>query len=179
MFHKDDLFLRKQIFNFGLKKLSLYVYPVILYPPLMSDYRPEAPGVFGMLIEEQSLIEYMYIMLFLGVGFAVAFAPFIAAWMLAPKRKNTGSHETNYECGIEPYGKAWDFRFGVHYYLYALIFLAFDVDILFLFPVATAFHEAEPLRAIVEFIIFVGILSLAIVYAWVKGVFNWQRRNNS
>lgn len=132
-----------------------------------------------MLIEEQSLIEYMYIMLFLGVGFMAAFAPFIVAWFLAPRRKLTAHHVTNYECGMEPYGQAWDFRYGVAYYLYALIFLAFDVDILFLYPVATAFHNAEPLRAVVEFIIFVGILSLAIIYAWVKGVFNWQRRTNS
>ena len=79
---------------------------------------------------------------------------------------------------MDIYGNAWDYRYGVAYYLYALIFLAFDVDILYLFPVATAFDKVSGIRGIVEFFIFLGILVLAIVYAWVKGVFTWERKIN-
>lgn len=128
---------------------------------------------------EKTLIEYMYIMLFLGVGFLAAFGPFIVAYLLAPKRQLSGKHSLTYECGMDPYGTAWDFRYGVAYYVYALIFIAFDVDILFLFPVATAFETVGAARGILELLIFIGILSLAIVYAWVKGVFKWERRTVS
>ena len=72
----------------------------------------------------------------------------------------------------------WDYRFGISYYLYALIFLAFDVDFLYLFPVATIYNtdKISAVRGISEIFIFIGILSLAIIYAWVKGVFKWERK---
>ena len=77
---------------------------------------------------------------------------------------------------MEPIGPAW-IRFGIVFYLYALIFLAFDVDVLFLFPVALAYNaEVYGIRDFVEVVIFVGILSLAIVYAWKKGVFKWEKK---
>jgi hypothetical protein len=60
-----------------------------------------------------------------------------------------------------------------------LIFLAFDVDILFLFPVALAYDKGFVIRDFVEIVIFVGILSLALVYAWKKGVFKWERKTYS
>ena len=82
-----------------------------------------------------------------------------------------------YECGMEPIGTAW-IRFGIVYYLYALIFLAFDVDVVFLFPVAVAYNSPEfVIRDFFEILLFVGILSLAIVYAWVKGVFKWEQKS--
>jgi NADH-quinone oxidoreductase subunit A len=77
---------------------------------------------------------------------------------------------------MDIYGKAWDYRYGVAYYLYALIFLAFDVDILYLFPVAAAYDKVSGMRGILEFVIFLGILAMAVVYAWVKGVFTWERK---
>jgi NADH-quinone oxidoreductase subunit A len=83
---------------------------------------------------------------------------------------------------MEPIGDAW-IRFGVVYYLYALMFVAFAVDILFLFPVALVYNRAgesglnvSDLQAFVEILIFVGILSLIIIYAWKKGVFKWERK---
>ena len=76
-----------------------------------------------------------------------------------------------YESGIVPTGQAW-IQFGVAYYLFALIFLAFDVDVLYLFPVLVA-YGSFPWRDLVEVVLFIGILGLAIVYAWCKGVFEW------
>jgi NADH-quinone oxidoreductase subunit A len=57
------------------------------------------------------------------------------------------------------------------------MFLAFDVDVLFLFPVALAYDTTFAIRDFVEIVIFVGILSLAIIYAWKKGVFKWERKS--
>jgi NADH-quinone oxidoreductase subunit A len=76
---------------------------------------------------------------------------------------------------MDPIGSAW-IRFGIVYYLYALMFLAFDVDVLFLFPVAMAYNDGFVIRDFVELVIFVGILSLAVIYAWKKGVFKWGRK---
>jgi NADH:ubiquinone oxidoreductase subunit 3 (subunit A) len=125
---------------------------------------------------ETALIDYMYIFLFLIVGFIGGFAPFIINRFIRPKITHQKKSLETYECGMDIYGKAWDYRYGVAYYLYALIFLAFDVDILYLFPVATAFDKVSSIRGIVEFFIFLGILILAVVYAWVKGVFTWERK---
>ncbi|MDY0132302.1 MAG: NADH-quinone oxidoreductase subunit A [Desulforegulaceae bacterium] len=125
---------------------------------------------------DELLIHYLYIISFLIGGFLAAFAPFVIALLVAPGRRDSSKSLDTYECGMKPYGEMWNFRYGAAYYLYALIFLAFDVDILFLFPVAVAFNSVEAWRGILELFIFIGILSLAIVYAWNKGVFNWERK---
>jgi NADH-quinone oxidoreductase subunit A len=71
-------------------------------------------------------------------------------------------------------------RYGMAYYLYALMFLAFTVDIMFLLPVSLIYNyegsSVGDLRAFIGILIFVGILSLAIIYAWKKGVFKWERK---
>ncbi len=123
-----------------------------------------------------ALLDYMYIFLFLVVGFIGGFAPFIVNWFIRPKTTHLKKSLETYECGMDIYGKAWDYRYGVAYYLYALIFLAFDVDILYLFPVAAAYDKVSGMRGILEFVIFLGILAMAVVYAWVKGVFTWERK---
>jgi len=134
-------------------------------------------GLFGRVeMTEASLIDYMYIFLFLIVGFVGGFAPFIVNWFIRPKRTHLKKSLDTYECGMDTYGKAWDYRYGISYYLYALIFLAFDVDILYLFPVATYFDKVSGARGVIEIFIFIGILTLAIIYAWAKGVFTWERK---
>ncbi len=124
---------------------------------------------------EQQLIDYIYVFLFLGAGILAALGPFILSALIAPR---TVLRTTNdpYECGMDVFGPAWEVRFHVAYYLYALIFLAFAVDILFLFPVAAAFHLVSGVRGVIELLIFVGILSLAVVYPWAKGVFTWPKK---
>jgi NADH-quinone oxidoreductase subunit A len=115
------------------------------------------------------------VLVFLTVGIACALGVLVIARLLAPRGRLSKTLET-YECGMDIYESAWNVRFDIAYYLYALIFLAFDVDVLFLFPAATAFDKLSAARGISEIFIFVGILSLAIVYAWVKGVFTWPSR---
>ena len=135
-------------------------------------------------MEQQATLDILYVAAFFlgGLGFAVG--PFIIALLLAPRTTRNTKEKTKQliECGMEPIGDAW-IRFGVVYYLYALMFVAFAVDILFLFPVALVYNRAgesglnvSDLQAFVEILIFVGILSLIIIYAWKKGVFKWERK---
>ena len=111
-------------------------------------------------------------------GLCFALGPILIVYLLMPlkTRQISGNRDQAIECGMDPIGDSW-IRYGVVFYLYALIFLAFDVDVLFLFPVALAYNDPMfVIRDFVEIILFVGILSLAVVYAWIKGVFKWERK---
>ncbi|MEW6426470.1 MAG: NADH-quinone oxidoreductase subunit A [Thermodesulfobacteriota bacterium] len=122
-------------------------------------------------------VDLLYVAAFLLGGLGFAIGPFIIALLFAPSRTRNYVKKTGQliECGVEPIGDAW-IRYGINYYLYALIFIAFAVDILFLFPVALVYDKIFPIRDFVEILIFVGVLSLVVVYAWKKGVFKWERR---
>jgi len=125
------------------------------------------------------MLDMLYVAAFTLGGLLFAVGPFVIAHLLAPRSTRQIDQRTKQpiECGVEPIGEAW-IRYGVVFYLYALIFLAFDVDVLFLFPVAMAYNTDAGLgmRDFIEIVIFVAILALAIVYAWSKGVFKWDRR---
>jgi len=92
------------------------------------------------------------------------------AWLLRPHKPNP-LKKTTYECGIETIGETW-VQFKVSYYIYALIFVIFDVEAVFLFPWAVAYNQL-PLYALLEVIIFVSILLFALIYAWRKGALEW------
>ena len=126
---------------------------------------------------EQPILDHLYVAAFFLGGLLMAVGPFIIAHIFSPRGTRSILNKTQQaiECGVEPIGEAW-IRFGIVYYLYALMFLAFDVDVLFLFPVALAYDTLPGIRDFVEILIFVGILSLALVYAWKKGVFKWERK---
>lgn len=79
---------------------------------------------------------------------------------------------TTYESGMDTYGDA-KIRFDVKFYLYALLFILFDIETVFLYPWAVAFGKLG-LFAMVEMFLFVGILILGLVYAWRKGALRWQ-----
>ncbi|HYA03486.1 MAG TPA: NADH-quinone oxidoreductase subunit A [Syntrophobacteria bacterium] len=123
---------------------------------------------------KQALHDFLYVAVFLVVGVVFAISPIIVAWLIGGRSEGVKRLET-YESGMPTIGSAW-VQFSVAYYIFALIFLAFDVDVLYLFPVALAYNKGFVIRDFVEIVLFIGILSLAIVYAWRKGVFNWQRR---
>jgi NADH-quinone oxidoreductase subunit A len=124
---------------------------------------------------EQALHDFLYIGVFLLVAVIFAVTPIIIAWFIGGRSEGVKRAET-YESGMPTIGSAW-VQFSVAYYIYALIFLAFDVDVLYLFPVALAYDKGFVVRDFVEIVIFISILSLAIVYAWRKGVFTWQKRS--
>jgi NADH-quinone oxidoreductase subunit A len=124
---------------------------------------------------EQALHDFLYVGVFLLVAVIFAVTPIIISWLIGGRSVGVKRAET-YESGMPAIGSAW-VQFSVAYYIYALIFLAFDVDVLYLFPVALAYDKGFVVRDFVEVVIFISILSLAIVYAWRKGVFTWQKRS--
>lgn len=131
-------------------------------------------------MDERAVLDILYVAVFFlgGLGFAVG--PFVAVYLLAPRSTRHTRDKTKQliECGMDPIGDAW-IKFGVVYYLYALMFVAFAVDVLFLFPAALVYNKpglVDGLQAFVEILLFVGILALIIYYAWSKGVFKWERK---
>jgi NAD(P)H-quinone oxidoreductase subunit 3 len=123
---------------------------------------------------EQALHDFLYVGVFLVVGALFAIAPIVVSWLIGGRSEGARRAET-YESGMPTIGSAW-IQFSVAYYVFALIFLAFDVDVLFLFPVAVAYNQGFVIRDFLAIVIFIGILSLAIIYAWRKGVFTWQKK---
>jgi NADH:ubiquinone oxidoreductase subunit 3 (subunit A) len=124
--------------------------------------------------------DLIYLLAFCLGGLAFALGPFIVVHLLAARQTRQYANRTKQfiECGMEPIGDAW-IRYSAVYYLYALVFVAFAVDVLFLIPVALVYKADIKdffVRDFVEILIFVGILSLVIVYAWNKGVFEWKRK---
>lgn len=124
---------------------------------------------------EQHLIDYIYVFVFLAVGICTALGPFVLSNLVNPRSVLKRTLDP-YECGMDVFEPAWEIRFHLAYYLYALIFVAFAVDILFLYPIATAFHLVSAGHGIIVLFIFVFILSLTVVYPWAKGVFTWPKR---
>jgi NADH-quinone oxidoreductase subunit A len=120
------------------------------------------------------------LLLIIAIGFVVA--NLILSLWIGPKRTGPGK-ETTYESGMVPIGDTRK-RFNVRFYVVAMIFLVFDVEIVFFYPFATIF--APQMRAdavagttvgttmLVSMMIFVTILLLAYIYAWGKGVFKWD-----
>lgn len=106
------------------------------------------------------------------IGFSIAFAcaALIMSWIVQPKARGK-LKENPYECGMKPFGDS-RIQFDVKYYLYALLFLIFDVEVVFLFPWAVSYNKLG-LFALVEALIFIGILVLGLAYAWKKGALSW------
>ncbi|MCB9892203.1 MAG: NADH-quinone oxidoreductase subunit A [Planctomycetes bacterium] len=118
--------------------------------------------------------EYTQLLIFVGLGIVFGAIALIAPLLLSPRYQGKETEDT-YECGVDTVGTAW-IRFGISFYLFALVFVAFEVDILYLFPVALVFDEPSfGWRAFVEVGAFLVILSLALVYAWRKGVIQWKK----
>jgi NADH:ubiquinone oxidoreductase subunit 3 (subunit A) len=120
------------------------------------------------------LTQFSPVLLFTVVAVLFTLIPIFIAYILAPRTKGANTLAT-YECGIAPYGSSW-IRYSITYYIYALIFIAFDVDILYLFPVALSYTHGGAIYEFYALIAFVLILALAVIYAWGKGVFTWKRK---
>ena len=90
--------------------------------------------------------------------------------LIAPRKPNVIKSQT-YECGIETVGNTW-VQFRIQYYIFALVFLIFDVETVFLYPWAVAFDQL-PLFAVLEGVLFILILVAGLWYAWRKGVLEW------
>jgi NADH-quinone oxidoreductase subunit A len=91
---------------------------------------------------------------------------------VAPRTRGQDSLKT-YESGIIPQRGAWR-QFSLAYYLYALLYLAVAVDVIYLFPVAVVFRAVRSWQTVAEVVVFVAIMAVAVVYSWRTGVFRWD-----
>jgi len=115
--------------------------------------------------------EWVYVGLFLIVGALIPTSAILISFLIAPKKPNPIKQST-YECGMETVGENW-IQFRAQYYVFALVFLVFDVEAVFLFPWAVSLGQL-PVFAVIEGIIFVLILFAGLVYAWRKGMLEWS-----
>ncbi|MBM3940155.1 MAG: NADH-quinone oxidoreductase subunit A [SAR202 cluster bacterium] len=105
------------------------------------------------------------------VGFAAMGAAFLANAVLAPRRPSVDK-ATPYESGIRPGPLGWS-QFNARYYLFAILFLIFDVEAVFLFPWALVFLQTAS-YVFYAMLLFIGILFFGVLYAWRKGVLEWR-----
>ncbi len=116
------------------------------------------------------LTNWLYVGLFLIVALALPAVTVLLPHLIAPKKPNHIKSEI-YECGIETVGEAW-VQFKVQYYIFALVFLIFDIETVFLYPWAVAFDKL-PLFAVMEGVLFIVMLLAGLLYIWRKGVLEW------
>jgi NADH-quinone oxidoreductase subunit A len=114
--------------------------------------------------------EWQFIIIFVVLSPIFPLAPVIVNRLLGPRRPNPIKQQT-YECGIETVGDTW-VQFKVQYYIYALVFVVFDVEAIFLFPIAAAFGQLD-FFAIAATALFIILLADGLVYAWSRGVLEW------
>ena len=117
---------------------------------------------------------HLSILLFLLVGFLMAAGALTGAFFLSPRARDR-QMGMSYECGMRPLAEA-RIQFHLNYYIYALIFLAFEVDVLYLFPVALYYADATGFSAFFKVFVFLLVLALAVFYFHAKGVFSWPRK---
>lgn len=114
---------------------------------------------------------YAPIAIFLAIALLFPLIPIALARLLAPRKALPHKHEL-YECGAELFGPA-NVQFKAQFYLYALVFVIFDVEAVFLIPWAVAYRQLG-LFALIEMVIFIGFLVVALAYAWRKRALEWK-----
>jgi NADH-quinone oxidoreductase subunit A len=114
---------------------------------------------------------WLYVGIFLVVGVIVPIVPLVFSRMVAPRKPNPIKQST-YECGIETVGDSW-VQFKAQYYIFALVFLVFDVETVFLFPWALSLRQL-PLFVVLEGVLFIAILVTGLVFAWRRGMLEWS-----
>jgi NADH-quinone oxidoreductase subunit A len=118
------------------------------------------------------LTDFGRVLFFFIIGAIFVAGGFIASWLLRPKRSYPGKL-TSYECGEEPVGDAY-VKFNIRFYVIALIFLVFDVEVVFLFPWAVVFQKLG-MYAFLEMAVFLAILVVGYAYIWVRGDLDWDK----
>lgn len=127
------------------------------------------------------LFDFTAVLVFILVGIAFCYGNLALGWLVRPSKYGADKMRI-YECGEPTIGSAW-VRFNIRFYTIALVFLVFDVETLFLFPVATALRwfAAQGLGwvAFLEVLTFVGVLAVGLAYAWRYGNLDWIRSTDA
>ena len=117
------------------------------------------------------LENYFPILLFIIVGLAVGVGPVVLGWLIAPNRPDS-EKLSPYECGFEAFEDA-RMKFDVRYYLIAILFILFDLEIAFLFPWAVVLKEIG-MFGFVAMLVFLAVLVVGFIYEWMKGALEWE-----
>ena len=117
------------------------------------------------------LENYVPVLIFIAVGILVGVVPMLMGWMLGPHRPDP-EKLSPYECGFEAFEDA-RMKFDVRYYLVAILFILFDLEIAFLFPWAVVLEEIG-VFGFLAMMLFLGILVVGFVYEWLKGALEWE-----
>ena len=117
------------------------------------------------------LENYLPILLFIAVGIAVGVVPMAMGRLLGPHRPDN-EKLSPYECGFEAFEDSRT-KFDVRYYLVAILFIIFDLEIAFLFPWAVVFDRIG-LVALIEMVLFIALLVVGFIYIWKKGALEWE-----
>mgnify|MGYP000861089149 CR=1 FL=1 len=125
-----------------------------------------------------NLMDYAPILVMFIVAFGFAASQVVVTQLIGPKKK-TATKLMPYECGKDPVGSARD-RFSIKFYNVAVVFLLFDIEVLFMVPFAVAFkalfreNVSYGTIAFIEIIVFIATLVIGLIYAWKKGTFDWN-----
>jgi len=117
------------------------------------------------------LSRYFPVVLFIGIALAFGIVTLLASYLLQP-RFPEAEKLSPYECGSEPFSDA-RIPFPVRYYIIAMLFVIFDIEVIFLYPWAVAFSDIG-LIGLLEMLVFIGLFVVAYVYAWRKGALEWD-----
>lgn len=113
---------------------------------------------------------YIFVGLLILVAISFALAPLLIVRLVAPRKRSLAKSDI-YECGVRTYGETW-VRFRIQYFIFAIMFVVFDIETAFLYPWAVAYGGLG-IFALYEMIVFLIILFVGLVYAWAKGVLRW------
>jgi NADH-quinone oxidoreductase subunit A len=122
-------------------------------------------------VKDLYAFQYLFVVVLLAVAVAFPLVPLLIARLIAP-RKPAPTKQAIYECGLTSKGDAW-VQFRVGYYIYALIYVIFAVETVFLYPWAVAFAGLS-FGAFIAMMVFVLLLVEGLVYAWAKGALDWK-----
>ena len=120
---------------------------------------------------EALLIEYLPILIFIGIAIALAVVMVAASYIIARQRPDS-EKVSAYECGFEAFDDARS-RFDVRFYLVAILFIIFDLEVAFLFPWAISLGEIG-VFGFWSMVVFLGILTIGFIYEWKKGALEWE-----
>ena len=115
---------------------------------------------------------YLPVLVFAGLGIVVGGALVTLNHVLGPRRPNKAKSEP-YECGL-PSEISHTFRFGISFYMIAMLFILFDIEVVFLYPVGVILNAADSVFVLVEILVFVFLLLVAFAYAWRRGALDWR-----
>ena len=122
--------------------------------------------------------DYIPVIVFVVIGVLMIVAPLVLQYILSPRHNKSGEKLVSYECGEVPEGSAW-VKFNVRFYIIALIFIIFDVEVVFLFPWAAVYqdfiNQGNGLLVLVEVLLFILILLVGYAYVWIKGDLDWVK----